>query len=72
MDDKHRRLFIEVASAIGPPGRFQRAAVSLREFQEDYAKGVKSAQEIGTKILQYFCLDDGKFNGFTLGVQLAR
>lgn len=71
MDDKHRRLFIEVASAIGSPGVFRRDGGSLREFQEDFVTDGDSAQEIATKIIEYFCLDGKSYNGFQQGVQLA-
>ena len=71
MDDKQRRQFIEAASAIGSPGVFRRDGGNLREFMEDYVKAGDSAQEVATKIIQYFCLDGGSYNGFQQGVQLA-
>ena len=71
MDEKHRRLFIEVASAIGSPGVFRRDGGSLREFLGDYVNDGDSAQEVATKIFQYFCLDGGSYNGFQQGVYLA-
>ena len=70
MDDDLRKEFMIAAAAIGH-GNFRRQGGSLRDFLQNRVHESDTATDVGAKIIEYFCIDDGKFNGFVDGVRLA-
>lgn len=60
-----------IAAEIGGTREFRRGGRSLSDFLDNQLQAGDSPQDIGVKILEYFCFDDGQFNNFVLGVKLA-
>ena len=58
------------AAAIGHR-KFRGRSGSLRDFLQNHVHDADNVIEVGAKIIEYFCIEDGKFNGFVDGVRLA-
>ncbi len=50
---------------------FRRQGGSLSDFLEHQFQGTDTPDLIAAKLLDYFCVDHGRFNRFTPGVRLA-
>ena len=62
-----------IASEIALPREFYKDGGSLNDFLRNRLIPTDTPQEVGAKILDYFCLDsnDRQYNNFMLGVRLA-
>ncbi len=70
MDKKQRTALLVAASTLGPLGKFKRSGGSLSDFVDSQSDENDSGI-VAAKILEYFCIEDGEYNDFALGVQLA-
>lgn len=69
MDDRQRAAFIVAAAGIGSR-LFRCSNRSLSDFL-DCQSSESDLCLIATNILDYFCMEEGRFNGFMPGVRLA-
>jgi hypothetical protein len=69
MDRRQRQVFMEVASEVGPLSLFRRGDGSLKDFLDHHGDDMPDV--VGARIIEYFSLDNGRFNNFLPGVQLA-
>jgi hypothetical protein len=67
--DEYRRQIILSASVVGH-AEFRRRSFLVRDFLDQIEK-TDSATLVGAKIIAHFCVEDGRFNGFLPGIQLA-
>jgi hypothetical protein len=58
------------AETCGPKRAFQRSGGSLADFL-DSQRAEDDPKQVAANIFEYFCLEDGRFNDFFPGVQLA-
>lgn len=62
---------MEAAATFGAPHVFRRGGCSLRDFMDNEARDADTHNLVGAKIISYFCMEDGRYNGFHSGIALA-
>jgi len=64
------KLKTEIAS-LGSPFEFRRNNCSLNDFLRNVIEDDDDEYVIAAKVIDYFCVDAGVFNRFTLGIKLC-
>jgi hypothetical protein len=67
--DEFRQQVMISADAIGH-GKFRSCGFRVRDFLDQIQEG-DTAHEVGAKLIMHFAVQDGAFNAFVPGVQLA-